>query len=79
MTYYLKDSRGNPSATLSLIFATWLVMTAKFLFSGANIPFVGTSIPISISEYGVAVVTMLAGWLGREYQEKVSRVKVNYE
>lgn len=66
----IKDARGNPSITLTLILLTWLVITVKFLFAGLGLPMVGEFPPMTASEYGIAISPLLAGWLGREWTEK---------
>ena len=59
---YIRDSRDNPSATLTIIILTWIATTFA-LFTHI----------ISPSDYTMIIGVILTGWLGREYTEKRSK------
>lgn len=66
----LKDSRGKESKTLSFVFVSWVVLVFKFLVAGMTLGPLGTMSPMNASDFGMAVGTILAIWLGREWTEK---------
>lgn len=66
----IKDSRGKESKTLSFVFVSWVVLVFKFLVAGMTLGPLGTMSPMNASDFGMAVGTILAIWLGREWTEK---------
>lgn len=62
MNHIFKDTRGNPSITLTICVLTWVAVTVKF--------FMGD---LTGMEYAAVVGTAMAGWVGREYTEKVKK------
>jgi len=65
----MKDSRGNPSKTLTFVAISWAVMTVKFATAG--LVFAGQHIPaMDIQSYGIAAAAILAPWIAREWKEK---------
>jgi hypothetical protein len=59
------DSRGNPSTTLVLVWAGYLVLLVKFAFAGF-----GDFPAMSGDEFAWAAGALLFGWGVREYTEK---------
>lgn len=59
MRKYLKDSRGNESSVLTIVMATWVVMTVAFFMD-----------KVAPAEYISSIGVMLTGWLYREWVEK---------
>ena len=70
----MHDSRGKKSTTLTLVTASWGVITAKFFFAGMSLPLLGDVPTMSGGEYAAGVGAVLAIWLGREWTEKRSPV-----
>ena len=62
----LKDTSGKPSTTLTFVTIAFLAMLVKFVLAGAwGIP------PMGVSEFGSAVMMILAPWVAREFKEKM--------
>ena len=62
----MKDSRGNHSKTLPLVYIAFAVGTFAFIYSTIN----GNS---DLSAYGLFVSTSLLPWVGREAIEKIGK------
>lgn len=61
----LKDSRGNPSTTLTFVAPSVLAVMVKFLLADCfGFP------AMSAGEFGAAVMLLLGPWVAREYKEK---------
>ena len=61
----LKDTSGKPSTTLTFVVIAFVAILIKFI--GAEI---GPIPPMSASEFGAAVMAILAPWVVREFKEK---------
>ena len=62
----LKDSRGDKTVTLTILIITWVVITIKFMFGNAD----GVMLPISGSEYALAMTPFLALFGHREHDKR---------
>ena len=65
----IKDSRGRESHTLLFVALAALVLIYKFSVAGLTI-FELTFPAMSATEFGIAFASVLAIWLGREWQDK---------
>lgn len=68
--WLLKDGRGHPSWTATIVVPSAFAVTQKFLLAGVTIPVVGTFPPMTGGEYAAAIGALLAMWVGREYVDK---------
>ena len=66
----LRDSRGVPSWTITMVAPGFFALTVKFLIGGLTIPVVGLMPPMSGMDYAMAVVAILGTWVAREYGDK---------
>ena len=65
----IKDSRGRESHTLLFVALAALILIYKFAVAGLTLW--GVTFPVmSATEFGISFGTVLAVWLGREWQEK---------
>lgn len=61
----IKDSKGNPSTTLTFVTSAFAVVLVKFVFAGMwLVP------PMTAGEFGSAVMVIVAPWVAREFKEK---------
>ena len=70
MCWLLRDTKGKPSWTLTMIVPGYGALTMKFLASGLTYPIVGTIPVMSGGEFAAAAMVLLAAWVTREATEK---------
>lgn len=68
--WLLRDGRGHPSWTCSLIVPAFAALTAKFLAGGFTLPLVGTMPVITGTDYAAAAGALLATWVARDWNDK---------
>lgn len=70
MRLLLKDARGHPSWTASLIVPAFLGCLAKFMVAGLSFPIVGAVPSMSGTEFAATAVALLGVWVAREVTDK---------
>lgn len=68
--FLLKDSRGKPSLTFTLIVPPYCLVLAKFAIGGLTLGSLGTFPVMSGGELAAALGAIFALWWGREKTEK---------
>lgn len=68
--WMMKDSRGNPSITLTFVTVSLVVVLIKFILAGLTLPVLGEVPPMTGMEFAAAAGAVLAIWWGREKTEK---------
>jgi len=75
----LRDTRGQPSWTLTLAIPVVLVLTVRMLLGGAEVTLIGWGAvklsPWAGQDYALAVGVWLGLWAHREYTEKMKNGK----
>ncbi len=66
------DARGQQSRTLFFVAVSWFAVLVKFVVAGVSMGPLGVMPAMTASEFGGAVLMILAIWLGREWTEKKS-------
>lgn len=66
----LKDSRGNPSITLTFVTVSLVVVVVKFALAGLTLPGLGEVPAMSGVDFAAAAGAVLGIWWGREKTEK---------
>ena len=66
----MRDSRGQPSWTLTMVVPGFFSLTAKFLVGGLTFPVVGLIPLMSGLDYAAAAAAILGVWVTREYNDK---------
>ncbi|MDH5185202.1 MAG: hypothetical protein OEX12_15070 [Gammaproteobacteria bacterium] len=64
----LKDKNGEPSTTLTFVAIAFVAVLFKYLLAGV----IDVLPPMSATEFGGAVMTIIAPWVAREFKEKWS-------
>ena len=72
----MKDSRGNPSITLTFVTVAFVLVLIKFALAGLELPVVGTMPPMSGMDFAAAAGAVLGIWWGREKTEKDNKKAV---
>lgn len=70
MTYLLKDARGKPSITLTLVVPACMILMAKYIVSGLTLGAYGVQPAMTGIEFGTGFMLLLAPFLQREWTEK---------
>ena len=70
MRLLLRDTKGKPSWTLTIIVPGYVALSLKFLASGLTYPIVGMLPVMSGGEYAAATMVLLGSWVAREATEK---------
>ena len=66
MLVLLKDSRGDKTVTLTILIASWLVLTTKLWFGSEN----GWTTPMTGVEYAAAMSPFIAAFGYREHEKR---------
>lgn len=66
----LKDSRGRESTTLAFVTAGAGALIIKFVVAGLTLGPLGTAPEMDAASFGIALASVLAIWLGREWKQK---------
>ena len=66
----IRDARGHPSWTATLVVPAFTALTAKFLAGGFTFPLVGAMPMISGMDYATAAAALLATWVYRDSKDK---------
>lgn len=66
----MRDSRGQPSWTLTMVVPGFFALTTKFLVGGLTFPVVGLIPLMSGLDYAAAAAAILGVWVTREYNDK---------
>ncbi len=66
----MRDTRGNPSITLTFVTVSLVVVLAKFALAGLTLPGVGTVPAMTGTEFAAAAGALLGIWWAREKTEK---------
>lgn len=72
----IRDARGHPSWTATLVVPAFTALTAKFLAGGFTFPVVGVMPVISGIDYAAAAVALLTAWVYRDAKDKDYDLKV---
>ena len=70
MKYLLKDTRGKPSITLTLVVPACLLLMVKYAIAGFALGVYGVQPPMTGIEFGTGFMLLLAPFLQREWTEK---------
>ena len=70
MNYLLKDTRGKPSITLTLVVPACLLLMGKYAIAGFALGAYGVQPAMTGIEFGTGFMLLLAPFLQREWTEK---------
>jgi len=77
--FKMRDDMNRESRTLAFVTMAFAVINAKFLVAGMDLSHIGLGVqpPISITDYAMAVTTILAVWVSREWVKKPTSFEAN--
>ncbi len=70
MRFLLKDTRGKPSITLTLVVPACLLLMGKYAVAGVDLGAYGVQPTMTGIEFGTGFMMLLAPFLQREWTEK---------